>query len=290
MKVTKSFIEYFRNNSHFLYVILVTQCFFLVFMANIAYGAIIFPADSYYTQIAGRAQAEVWGSVFEEQTTGLNPIQELRFATWSGEVSGTRTLWPGETDQYSALLEASASLPSGSIKLKAQANDENEYVSTEAAGHGLIQETLYLDWNSSVIDPIIVNIHWVASGFASASTYLAAETEVSIAMGGPDKISEGIRVTRDLTGGFASINETVIFNPSGDDHFLTVRAYLTAAVLDGEANFSHTGTFSIDLPEGVTATSASGVFLTEAVPIPGAILLLGSGLIGLVGLRRKFRK
>jgi len=33
-----------------------------------------------------------------------------------------------------------------------------------------------------------------------------------------------------------------------------------------------------------------GVWVTTAVPIPGAIWLLGSGLIGIVGVRRKFKK
>lgn len=278
-----------QEHLRILCAILLTQCFFFIFIVNFSYGAIVFPADSYYAEVNGRTTAIAWGSNVADQRPPA-PIQEPHYATWSGEVSGIFSPWEGVNESYVALLEARASLPTGSIKVRAQANDDNGYVSTEAGGYGLIQETLYLDWHSSVIDPIPVTVNWMASGFASASTYLAAETSVSIAMGGPDKISQGITETRDLTGGFAYISETVIFNPSIDDHFLTVRAYLTTTVKDGVSDFSHTGTFSIDLPEGVTTTSASGVFLTEAVPIPGAIWLLGSGLIGIIGFRKKFKK
>ncbi len=47
--------------------------------------------------------------------------------------------------------------------------------------------------------------------------------------------------------------------------------------IDGEALFG---------PNAALATS----YIFHAVPIPSAIWLLGSGLIGLVGFRRKFRK
>ncbi len=43
----------------------------------------------------------------------------------------------------------------------------------------------------------------------------------------------------------------------------------------------------IDLPPGVTYTSASGVFLTSPVPLPPALWLFGSGMIGLLAIARR---
>ena len=57
-----------------------------------------------------------------------------------------------------------------------------------------------------------------------------------------------------------------------------------------EGDFSHSARFlSLETPEGVTWHSESGVFLSQPIPLPSTMLLLGSGLLGLVGLRR-FRK
>lgn len=46
----------------------------------------------------------------------------------------------------------------------------------------------------------------------------------------------------------------------------------------------------IDLPNGVTLTSLSNSKYAAPVPIPAAIWLFGTGLLGLFGVRRKIRK
>ncbi len=38
------------------------------------------------------------------------------------------------------------------------------------------------------------------------------------------------------------------------------------------------------VPDGLSYTSESGVFLTQVVPVPPAAWLFGSGLMGLIGI------
>ena len=55
-------------------------------------------------------------------------------------------------------------------------------------------------------------------------------------------------------------------------------------------DFLNTGSFGIQVADGVTYTSQSGVFLDSSnpntVPVPGTLALLGIGLLGIVGRRR----
>lgn len=59
----------------------------------------------------------------------------------------------------------------------------------------------------------------------------------------------------------------------------------------GFYDLSHTGVFSIDLPTGVTFSSASGVFLTDTTGIPEpaswALMILGFGGVGAAVRRRR---
>jgi len=53
------------------------------------------------------------------------------------------------------------------------------------------------------------------------------------------------------------------------------------------SDFGTTAKVSMVIPDGLSYTSESGVFLTQVVPVPPAAWLFGSGLIGLVGVARK---
>jgi hypothetical protein len=76
-----------------------------------------------------------------------------------------------------------------------------------------------------------------------------------------------------------------------------VKGYLYALSSAGSLQLGETevdfynsaGFSSLEVPSGVTWRSDSGVFLSQQIPLPGSLVLLGSGLLGLAGIRR-FRK
>ena len=66
---------------------------------------------------------------------------------------------------------------------------------------------------------------------------------------------------------------------------LEFRAMLSCNPNTGTCNYQDP--FTVTLPAGVTFTSASGQFLTAPVPVPAAVWLFGSGLLGLIGVARR---
>ncbi len=106
-----------------------------------------------------------------------------------------------------------------------------------------------------------------------------------------------------LADGSETWTTTILFDPSVNSHIgfqLYVNATLdTHTTQWASADFSHTGLFDIQLPEGAIFTSSSGLLLTNIddegqgnnpVPEPSTFFLFSSGLVGLgfyAGKRKK---
>jgi hypothetical protein len=83
------------------------------------------------------------------------------------------------------------------------------------------------------------------------------------------------------------LSGTKVFSYSGSDIFAAANGSWTDAVTNRYVNFKDLVFDEVKLTSNGVAFEFDNVAATP-VPIPGAVWLLGSGLLGLIGLRRKF--
>jgi hypothetical protein len=92
-----------------------------------------------------------------------------------------------------------------------------------------------------------------------------------------------------LRSGETSISGTLTARPGTSFPVYLMASLSVSATSGAVADYSHTMTFSWDLPAGWTYTSASGVFspAVTAVPEPGRMAMLAAGLMGLAAVKRR---
>jgi hypothetical protein len=73
----------------------------------------------------------------------------------------------------------------------------------------------------------------------------------------------------------------------GTPFSLAYQIQLFSSNLNGTFDFFNTGVIDFTLPPGYTITSAGG--FGPPVPLPGSVVLMGSGLLRLVGIAWKRR-
>jgi hypothetical protein len=109
----------------------------------------------------------------------------------------------------------------------------------------------------------------------------------------------GFKLQFDTDDNIADIDDIVAGSftgeVSGTDVYDTV-VHIPGLIINGlklESSWSNDWVFRGDHPPPADTINLHETYYTyeaTSVPIPGAVWLLGSGLVGLVGMRRKFRK
>jgi ABC-type cobalt transport system substrate-binding protein len=233
------------------------------------------------------------------------------YADWNQPGPGSATV------DYSSLLgssqaSASASIASGSLHAFASATGDN--VASASAGFSDTL-TFYAPSSGSLPGTVTYTLHVSGSvtgnGCIQSGTCTPGDSywSGSISAVTPNMMSIGgksLQYGTNIHPGPSDFDVvyTLMLNATPTDsngnHYAILSFALTLfANSDGVGygrtlDFSHTAYVEQELPAGWTFTSASGEFLKapiqDQVPEPSAMLLLGLGLAGLAGVRRRFTK
>lgn len=223
-------------------------------------------AYDYFIEAAG------WATTFDgnhkDKLDNQYLVNAETFFTWSGHIDGSG---------FDASVSITADIATGTLKAFATATG-----TSSATAYIRFGDIIFLHWPEGLTESFPVTISYDVKGtFTGYSTGLISRVQAKKGgiYGSWDYIDS-------LTDGESHWTETLSINPQNPlEGILAVCASMELnSVSYGTADFSDSGIFSLTLPEDVTFTSQSGVFLT--VPIPGAFWLLGSGLLGLAGLRK----
>lgn len=257
-----------------------------------------------------------WG---EPSYTLSETVEDQIAASHSVSYEGRKEpQWGGA---LAAKSSASYSLMTGEVKFLAGAMG---YMADAFTGFSM-KDKIYPVWDvSGRADPIQIQVIWSVEGSydvyswydPSGSVMWSWDGELWIKGGQPFNYSAYASFYYNVDGGYTystpwsqfnlldgheSWTQTFMFDPTANS-YITIGESLgawfqTFNSQKAVADFSNTGTIQVILPEGAHFTSESGVFLTgenggnggeNPVPVPLTVILLGSGLVGLFAVRRRF--
>ncbi|MCG7990062.1 MAG: hypothetical protein JAY99_13875 [Candidatus Thiodiazotropha lotti] len=222
------------------------------------------------------------------------------------------------TDGGTSYSFASADLSTGQLRASGTAQNGDAF-GISGLGSAILQDTITLSgsWAGDLLISMSMNVDGYFSGQYTPSQSMLGM--LSLSTGSPFTMSTSridVSYTGDVptvTNNFSSGSHTeTVTNPSANNFRATLTADLlipnTNPTFDIQAqlvtwasptgihgsmtsNFANTANISFTLPDGIDFTSDSGVFLSvNPVPIPAAVWLFGSGLLGFIGISRRKRR
>jgi hypothetical protein len=146
--------------------------------------------------------------------------------------------------------------------------------------------TLQADESHDPGDP--VSWSWSVEGETRRGKWWSGSSATSRFYVGTNPEGWRTAITLDAKNSSREIASTFLVPAAGQSLVVYVYGSLSVFAEGGAvADFSHTARFNWALPEGVTVTSASGQFMTSAVPEPTSAALMLAGLAVLPWVRRR---
>jgi hypothetical protein len=236
-------------------------------------------AFSYSIQILGQALAlgdtaiDSYGEIIYDGATSVS--YDTGLLTGTGAIPGT------------ARSFASVDLATGSLKAYAEANDRQV-----VNAYALLSDEVYFDLPDGMTETSVSFFLRIEGNLEGNYTYGNASIQSLSLSGGPSgSASDSIRLG-DLSGGLPYTLQVTKSVWEGE-------AFTLNASIGGGTNLwsgggpyglmdiGNTAFLSMEMEDGVSFTSGSGVLLTSVVPIPAAAWLFGSALLGLGVVKRK---
>jgi hypothetical protein len=254
-------------------------------------------------------------------TGGGSPTDTIGNSTFSSVNSSDSEFFPADGINFpdqsaSASAQARASLSQGLVAFSGAGTYlDREFVSGQSggSGQGFAQNSDVLHFSipgASASTVTNLSITFSIDGNLLTSTAAgdsAAEMQANLTFAGGhfaetfdqsgssayQPVASGLQVTGWAASSFSSNTAgKIIFNGTisvtGPTADVSVAETLSGfGALGSSANYYNTGVVSISSPAGVTYTSDSGVFLSNPVPEPGIIALVGLALPMLATRRRR---
>lgn len=247
---------------------------------SIGYVGQVFPLNTYDASLY-RTNLTLHDS---ETSTGFNSELLLSSNPPGCEEYGPRYECISYYDQGYGQTAAYVDLATGRISLSGYAGG---YQSLASSG-GWFQDSLTFNLPANMTQAVIEFSMVISGNYSTTTSGCQITGYASISLGGVTSHNGGDRCADTFVGQTFSGQLAV-----QDNQTINIQAYVRADAVPQHWGFafydlSHTAAVSLQLPDGVTFTSESGVFLS-AVPLPSAVYIFSSGLLGLVSIARRHK-